>query len=127
VISRRTILLIALWALAVAIPTSYSKGRVFEGRRIEPDNYIQEHSVLNAIPIVFIRTLVGGEPEILRVFAGVGLLLTGACAISFGFDYAPKRQPAKLAMMDGAKQERDQIVSEVSQEIPGITIQDASD
>jgi hypothetical protein len=98
VISRRTILLVASCALAITIPTSYSRGRAFEGRKLRPENYIQEHSVLNAFPIIFIRTLVGGEPEILRVIASVGLLLTGACVISLGFDFAPKKNLMEIAV-----------------------------
>jgi hypothetical protein len=113
--------------LAIAIPTSYSKGRVFEGRRIRRENYIQEHNVLNAFPIIFIRTLVGGEPEILRVIASGGLLLTGACVISLGFDFAPKSNSVKLAIADEAKQEKAAIVPEILSEQPGNTIQDASD
>jgi hypothetical protein len=127
VISRRTLLLVALCALAIAIPTSYSKGRVFEGRRIRPENYIQKHNVLSAFPIIFIRTLVGGEPEILRVIASGGLLLTGACAISLGFDFAPKSNSVKLAIADEGKQEKAEIVPEILSEQPGNTIQDDSD
>jgi hypothetical protein len=90
VISRRTIVLAALCSLGVAVPTAYSKGRIFEGRRLQPDSSIKEHDVLNAFPIVFIRTLVGGEPEVLRLVAGGGLLLSGVCLVSLGFDFAPK-------------------------------------
>jgi hypothetical protein len=96
VISRRTILLVASCAVAIAIPTSYSKGRTFEGRKQQPEKYIQENSALNSFPIVFARTLVGGEPEILRIIASAGLLLTGICIISVGFDYAQRNTSGEI-------------------------------
>jgi hypothetical protein len=98
VISRRTITLAAICALCIAIPVAYSKGRSFEGRRLQPDNFVQEDSFLNSSSVVFVRTIVGGEPEILRVVASVGLLLTGACLISLGFDFAPKRMEGKTTV-----------------------------
>jgi hypothetical protein len=41
--------------------------------------------------MVYVRTLVGGEPEILRPIAAAGLFLTGICAISLAFDFAPRK------------------------------------
>jgi hypothetical protein len=84
--------------LCIAIPVAYSKGRSFEGRRLQPDDYVREDSFLNSSPVVFVRTIVGGEPEVLRVVASVGLLLTGACLISLGFDFAPKRMQSQIAV-----------------------------
>jgi hypothetical protein len=90
-ISRRTLLLAGVCALSIAIPIAYSKGRSFEGRRLQAEGYVGEDDVLNTFPIVFVRTLVGGEPESLRIVASTGLLLTGVCLISIFFDFAPKR------------------------------------
>jgi hypothetical protein len=123
VISRRTILLLALWALAIAIPTSYSKGRAFEGRRLQSENYVREDSVLNSFPIVFARTLVGGEPEILRVIAGAGLLLTGICVVSLGFDFARKNTLAEELLTPQSTQESNSTKATEPQE---VIIQDAS-
>ena len=115
-ISRRSMLLLALCILSIAIPVAYSKGRVFEGRRIQPESYIQEHSVLNSLPVVFVRTLVGGEPEILRVIASAGLLLTGVCVVSLGFDFAPKRDSMSREVAKATEGQDDE-----------INIEDASD
>ncbi len=90
-ISRRTIVLVASCSLAIAVPTSYEKGRAFEGHRLKPESYLGKDDLLSASPVVFIRTLVGGEPEILRVIASIGLLLTGFCVISLAFDFVPRR------------------------------------
>jgi len=113
VISRRTITLAAICALCIAIPVAYSKGRSFEGRRLQPDDYVREDSFLNSSPVVFVRTIVGGEPEVLRVVASVGLLLTGACLISFGFDFAPRRMEGQNSVdaqpEDILKRENDQL------------------
>lgn len=105
VISRRTLLLVGLWALSIAIPVSYSKGRSFEGRRLNPEEYVKQDDFLNSSFIVFVRTLVGGEPESLRVIAGAGLLLTGVCLISLGFDFAPRKAQAEPAVTAPASDE----------------------
>ena len=122
-ISQRTILLVALWTLAIAIPTSYSKGRAFEGRRLQSENYIQEDGVLNSLPIVFARTLVGGEPEVLRVIASAGLLLMGICVISLGFDFARRNTLAEELLTPQSTQESNGTKATEPQE---VTIQDAS-
>jgi hypothetical protein len=127
VISRRTILLSALWALAIAVPTSYSRGRAFEGRKLQPESYVQERNVLNSVPIVFVRTLVGGEPEILRVIASAGLLLTGACAISLGFNFAPKKKIIETTVSEKVKQESGEIAPIEATEQLVIVTEDASD
>ena len=46
------------------------------------------------LPIIFVRTLVGGEPEVLRGIAGVALLLSGVCLTSLAFDFAPDKAVA---------------------------------
>jgi hypothetical protein len=127
-ISRRTTVLVALCALAVAIPTSYSKGRAFEGRKLQPEKYIKDDDdVLNTFPIVFARTVAGGEPEIIRIIANVGLLLTGVCVISLGFDFARKTplDPKQLMQQpiadppkteDSNSSQQDDAVSPVIQE-----------
>ena len=56
-ISRRTISLLGFWSLAIAIPTSYSKGSAFEGRKLHSDGYIQENDPLSRWPVVFARTI----------------------------------------------------------------------
>jgi hypothetical protein len=106
--------------LAIAIPTSYSKGRAFEGRKLHSDDYIQENDPLSSWPVVFARTIVGGEPEILRVIASAGLLLTGVCVISLGFDFAPKKKLIQLAPADEIKQDKAQVVSAVLTD-PSVT------
>jgi hypothetical protein len=118
VISRRTISLLGFWLLAIAIPTSYSNGRAFEGRKLHSDDYIQENGPLSSWPVVFARTIVGGEPEILRVIASAGLLLTGVCVISLGFDFAPKKK--LIAPADEIKQDKAQVASAVLTD-PSVT------
>ena len=103
-ISRRTILLIFLWVLAIAIPTSFSKGRIFQIRQLEREGGIEKTSQLDSWPIVFVRTVVGGQPESIRRLALGGVLLTGLCIVSAAFDFAPKNQLPKqplIASSDG--------------------------
>jgi hypothetical protein len=119
VISRRSISLLGFWLLAIAIPTSYSKGRAFEGRKLHSDGYIQ-NDPLNSWPVVFARTIVGGEPEILRLIAGAGLLLTGVCVISLGFDFAPRKKLIQPVPADEIMQKESQTVSANSTDLSGI-------
>jgi hypothetical protein len=126
-ISRRTILLGASCSLAIAIPTAYSKGRIFEGRKVNPTNYVGTDSVLTAFPIVFARTLVGGEPEALRVIASTRLLLVGASLISVAFDFAPKRELIESSPAEKKIQDSKGASLEAMLEQQGITNQDASD
>jgi hypothetical protein len=127
VISRRTILLVALCSLTIAVPTAYSNGRAFEGRRLDPADYVGTDSVLTSFPIVFIRTLVGGEPEILRVIASAGLLLVGACLISVAFDFAPKKKSLESSAAEERIQDSKETPLEAMLDQQGVTNQDASD
>jgi hypothetical protein len=90
VISRRTISLIFLWVFAIAIPTSFSKGRIFQLRQLEKEGGIEKTSGLDSWPIVFVRTVTGGQPDTIRRLAIGGVLLTGLCIVSAAFDFAPK-------------------------------------
>jgi hypothetical protein len=90
VISRRTILLIFLWGLAIAIPTSFSKGRIFQIRQLELEDGIEKTSNLDSWPIVFVPTVAGGRPDSIRRLALGGVLLTGLCIVSAAFDFAPQ-------------------------------------
>ena len=96
--SRRTILLIFLWLLAIAIPTSFSKGRLFQTRRLEIENGIERKTDLDSWPIVFALTLAGGEPASIRRLALGGVLLTGICIDSLAFDFAPQSKTAQFVM-----------------------------
>ena len=98
-ISRRTILLIFLWVLASAIPTSFSEGRIFQIRQLERESGIDKTSKLDSWPIVFVRTVAGGQPESIRRLALGGVLLTGLCIVSAAFDFAPKNQLPKQLLM----------------------------
>ena len=109
-ISRRTILLIFLWVLAIAIPTSFSKGRIFQIRQLEREGGIEKTSNLDSWPIVFVRTVAGGEPDSIRRLALGGVLLTGLCIVSAAFDFAPKNQLLKQPLMASS----DQVVSETT-------------
>jgi hypothetical protein len=127
VISRRTVLLVSACSLAIAIPTAYSKGRIFEGQKVNPTVYVGTNGLLTALPVIFIRTLVGGEPEVLRVIASTGLLLTGVSLISVAFDFAPKRELMKSSPAEKKTQDSEGASSEAMLEQQGITNQDASD
>ena len=76
-ISRRTILLIFLWGLAIAIPTSFSKGRIFQIRQLELEDGIEKTSNLDSWPIVFVPTVAGGRPDSIRRLALGGVLGQG--------------------------------------------------
>ena len=71
--------------------------------------------------MIYIRTLVGGEPEILRPIAGAGLLLTGICVISLAFDFAPKKSHVtveeKVGMHSGVASEAVLLVAETASPI----------
>jgi hypothetical protein len=99
VISQRTISLIFLWVLAIAISTSFSKGRIFQVRQLEREAGIEKTSELDSWPIVFVRTVAGGQPESIRRLALGGVLLTGLCIVSAAFDFAPKNQLPKQPLM----------------------------
>ena len=98
-ISRRTILMTFLWVLAIAIPTSFSKGRIFQIRQLEREGGIEKTSKLDSWPIVFVRTVAGGQPDSIRRLALGGVLLTGLCIVSAAFDFAPKNQLLKQPLM----------------------------
>ena len=91
-ISRRSILLVFLWTLAISIPTSYSKGRLFETRRIELANGIDKESRMDSWPVVFALTVADGEPEGVRGIALAAVLLSGVCIVSLAFDFAPRNR-----------------------------------
>ena len=97
-ISWRSILLIILWVLAIAIPTSFSKGRFFQARRLEIENGIERKTDLDSWPVVFALTVAGGEPESIRRLALGGVLLTGVCIVSVAFDFAPQSKTKQRAM-----------------------------
>ena len=99
-ISRRTISLIFLWVLAIAIPTSFSKGRIFQIRQLEKEGGIEKTSGLDIWPIVFVRTVAGGQPDSIRRLALGGVLLTGLCIVSAAFDFAPKAQLSKQTSVE---------------------------
>jgi hypothetical protein len=100
--------LIFAWTLAVVIPTSYSKGRLFETHRIELANGIERRSIADAWPVVFALTVKDGEPESIHRTALAGVLLFGLCIVSVAFDFAPKRQDD----MSTSKQKIDVVLSE---------------
>jgi hypothetical protein len=81
-----------MWALAIAVPTSFSKGRSFELDQLERENGLEKAGRLQSWPVVFALTVAGGEPESIRGLAIVGVMLTGLCIVSVAFDFAPKRQ-----------------------------------
>ena len=109
-ISRRTILMTFLWVLAIAIPTSFSKGRIFQIRQLEREGGIEKTSKLDSWPIVFVRTVAGGQPDSIRRLALGGVLLTGLCIVSAAFDFAPKDQLPKQPLMASS----DQVMSETT-------------
>jgi hypothetical protein len=92
VISRRSFFIVFLWLLAISIPTSYSKGRLFETRRIELAHGIDKRSKLDSWPVVFALTVADGEPESIRRIALAAVLLSGICIVSLAFDFAPRRR-----------------------------------
>jgi hypothetical protein len=91
--------MIFLWVLAIAISTSFSKGRIFQIRQLEREGGIEKTSKSDVWPIVFVRTVAGGQPESIRRLAIGGVLLTGFCIVSAAFDFAPKNQLPKQPPM----------------------------
>jgi hypothetical protein len=91
--------------LAIAIPTSFSKGRIFQIRQLEREGGIEKTSKLDSWPIVFVRTVAGGQPESIRRLALGGVLLTGLCIVSAAFDFAPKnplpKEPLRASSDEG--------------------------